>query len=132
MPAKRCLISCGVILLFLLSVLKPAVITMGNQTRLLALFRWQSGNIRFVNSVTEKPISIYFRVGRVFTDFSVSTDETTEAYYTNGLYSMNETVSKESTNILRFCTIKGISLTLGFYDFLLKDGCLEVKLLWTI
>ena len=105
---------------------------MGKQTQLLALFRWQSGNIRFVNSVTEKPITIYFRIGRVFKDFSVSTDETTEAYYTNGLYSMNEAVSKESTNILRFCTIKGISLTLGFYDFFLKDGCLEVKLLWTI
>ena len=45
---------------------------------------------------------------------------------------MNEAVLKESTNTLKFCSIKGISLTLGFYSFYLKDGCLEVNLLWTI
>lgn len=113
-------------------ILKPAVVKLDSGSRLLVLLRWQSGKIQFVNSVTEKPVSIHFQIGGLFRHFGVVTDETTEAYYTNGLYSMNEAVSRESTNTLKFCSMKGISLTLGFYSFSLKDGCLEVKLLWTI
>ena len=115
-----------------LLILKPAVVKLDSGSRLLVLLRWQSGEIQFVNSVTEKPVSIHFQIGGLFRQFTVSTDETTEAYYTNGLYSMNEAVSRESTHTLKFCSMKGISLTLGFYSFSLKDGCLEVKLLWTI
>jgi hypothetical protein len=119
------------VLVCLLLILKPAVIKLESGTRLLVLLRWQSGKIQFVNSVTEKPVTILFQIGGLFRNFTVLTDETTEAYYTNGLYSMNEAVSRESTNTLKFCSIKGISLTLGFYSFSLKDGCLEVDLLWT-
>ena len=118
-------------LVCLLSILKPALITTDDHAGLLMLFRGQSGTIQFVNSVTERPVTIHFRIGARFQDFSVATDETTEAYYTNGLFSLNETVSKESTGVLQFCSMKGISLSLGFYHFYLKDGCLEVKLLWT-
>ncbi len=113
-------------------ILKPAVVKLESGSRLLVLLRWQSGKIQFVNSVTEQPVSIHFQIGGLFQQFTVSTDETTEAYYTNGLYSMDEAVSRESTNTLKFCSMKGISLILGFYSFSLKDGCLEVKLLWTI
>jgi hypothetical protein len=129
--SKTALIIGGLLLICLLSVLKPALIKTDNHAGLLVLFRGQSGTIRFVNSVTERPVAIHFRIGGRFQDFSVATDETTEAYYTNGLFSLNEAVSKESTDALQFCSIKGISLSLGFYDFYLKDGCLEVKLLWT-
>jgi hypothetical protein len=111
--------------------LKPAVVTTGDHSRLLALLRWQSGQIRFVNSVTGRPVVIDFRIGSLFHDFVVSTDETTEAYYTNGLYSLNEVVAKDSTETLRFCTVNGIRLTLGFYDLNVKEDCLEVRLLWT-
>ena len=120
------------ILFCLLLILKPAVVKLESGTRLLVLLRWQSGQIHFVNSVTEKPVSIHFQIGGLFQHFIVLTDETTESYYTNGLYSMNEAVSRESTNTLKFCSMKGISLSLGFYRFSLKDGCLEVELLWTI
>jgi hypothetical protein len=129
--AKRYLVIFVMLLVCLLLILKPAIVKLESGTRLLVLLRWQSGKIQFVNSVTEKPVSIHFQIGGLFRQFTVFTDETTESYYTNGLYSMNEAVSRESTNILKFCSMKGISLTLGFYSFSLKDGCLEVKLLWT-
>ena len=128
---KRYLLIFVMVLVCLLLILKPAVVKLESGTRLLVLLRWQSGKIQFVNSVTEKPVTIHFQIGGLFHEFTVLTDETTEAYYTNGLYSMNEAVSRESTNTLKFCSIKGISLTLGFYSFSLKDGCLEVELLWT-
>lgn len=128
---KRYLVIFVMVLVCLLLILKPAVVKLESGTRLLVLLRWQSGKIQFVNSVTEKPVTIHFQIGGLFQKFTVITDETTESYYTNGLYSMNEAVSRESTNTLKFCSIKGISLTLGFYSFSLKDGCLEVELLWT-
>jgi hypothetical protein len=111
---------------------KPAVIRTERDTRLAVLLRWQSGQIQFVNSVTGRPVTIGFHIGRRFQAFSVLTDETTEEYYTNGLYDMNATVAKESTDRLSFCSVKGISLRLGFYTFSVKDECLEVALLWTV
>jgi hypothetical protein len=60
----------------------------------------------------------------------VSADETTKDYYTNGLYSLNEVLAKDSTDTLGFCSVNGIRLTLGFYDLEVKEGCLEVRLLW--
>ena len=129
---KRNLLIIATVLIGLLLIVKPAVVKLENGSRLLVLLRWQSGKIQFVNSVSEKPVSIQFQIKGLFQQFTVLTDETTESYYTNGLYSMNEAVSRESTNTLKFCSMKGISLILGFYSFSLKDGCLEVKLLWTI
>ncbi len=126
---KHCL-TLGLLLICLVSVLKPAVVKTDEDSRLLLLLRWQSGQIRFVNSVTNRPVVIHFRIGGLFHGFAVSTDQTTEDYYTNGLYCLNDVVAKESTDILRFCSVKGIRLTLGFYDIEVKDGCLEVKLLW--
>jgi hypothetical protein len=129
--SKPAFVMGGLLLVCLLSILKPALIKTDNHAGLLVLFRGQSGSIRFVNSVTERPVAIQFRIRGRFQDFSVATDETTEAYYTSGLFSLNEAVSRESTDALQLCSMKGISLSLGFYDFYLNDGCLEVKLLWT-
>jgi hypothetical protein len=120
----------GFLLICLVSGVKPAVVETDDHSRLLVLLRWQSGQIRFVNSVTRRPVVIHFRIGGLFHDFTVSTDETTEEYYTNGLYLLNEVVAKDSTDILRFCSVEGMRLTLGFYDLDVKDGCLEVRLLW--
>jgi hypothetical protein len=127
--AKYCL-TLGLVLICLVAVLKPAVVKTEDHSRLLVLLRWQSGHIRFVNSVTNSPVIIHFRIGGLFHDFTVSTDEATKEYYTNGLYSLNEVVAKDSTDVLQFCSVKGIRLTLGFYDLDVKDGCLEVRLLW--
>lgn len=126
---KHCLVF-GFLLICVASVLKPAVLKTDEHTRLLMLLRWQSGHIRFVNSVTRKPVVIRFRVGSLFHDFAFSTDEATEEYYTHGLYSLNEVVAKDATDTLRFCSVKGIRLTLGFYDLDVKDDCVEVRLLW--
>jgi hypothetical protein len=127
--ARRCIII-GVLLASLISILKPAIVTTEDHSRLLVLLRGQSGQIRFVNSVTGRPVIIHFRIGGLFQDFAVSTDETTEAYYTNGLYSLNKVVAKDSTDVLRFCSVKGIRLTLGFYHLDVQDDCLEARLLW--
>jgi hypothetical protein len=132
MTRHRLLLFFAVATTLFLIFFKPAVIRTDNETRLAALFRWQSGQIHFVNSVTGYPVTIRFRVGRRFQAFSFSTNETTEDYYTSGLYDLNRTVAKESTDSLRFCSIKGISLRIGFYSIFVKNGCLEVTLLWTI
>jgi hypothetical protein len=116
----------------LLVLIKPAVVKTEDHTGMLILFRWQSGTIQFVNSVTGKPVTLHFKVGGRFQEFSMSTDETTEAYYTHGLYDLNRVASHDATDVLRFCSIKGIRLTLGFHHFHLKNGCLEVKLVWTL
>jgi len=115
-----------------MAVVKPAILRTDNHARLLVLLRWQSGSVRFVNSVTERPVAIHFRVGSTFQDFSMDTDAGTEAYYTGGTYSINEALSAESRPRLRLCSIKGITVSIGFYELQLNDGCLEVKLLWTI
>jgi hypothetical protein len=122
----------GLALLCLVLLIKPAVVQTDQHSRLLVLWRWQSGEIRFVNSVTGKPVRIHFRIKRHFQDFFETTDETTEAYYTHGLYSINDVEAKESTDVLRFCSMKGIRLTLGGYDLVVKGDCLEVRLLWTV
>jgi phosphate-selective porin len=80
---------------FLLGMCKPAVIRTDRDTRLAVFFRFQSGDIRFVNSVTGQPVHIDFCIGRRFQAFSVRTDETTEDYYTNGTYDMN-TIDRKS------------------------------------
>jgi hypothetical protein len=131
MTRSRLSITALVVACFL-ALFKPAVIRTDHETRLAVLFRWQSGQIRFVNSVTERPVTIRFRIGSRFQAFSVSTDETTEAYYTHGVYDMSAMVAHEFTERLRFCSMKGISLTLGFYTIPVQDGCLEVALLWTL
>jgi hypothetical protein len=116
----------------IMGLCKPAVIRTDHDTRLAVFFRGQSGDIQFVNSVTGRPVSIGLRIGRRFQAFSVLTDKTTEAYYTNGTYDMNTRAARESTDQLRFCSVKGITLRLGFYTYSIKDGCLEVTLLWTL
>ncbi len=129
---KRRLTILAIVVVGCLGLFKPAVIRTDDTTRLAVFFRWQSGRIRFINSVTDQPVTIDFHIGRRFQAFSVSTDETTEAYYTHGVYDINDAVARDSTGRLRFCSVKGISVTIGFYKIYVKDGCLEVALLWTV
>jgi hypothetical protein len=129
---KRFVAVFGITMVILLLWVKPAVIRTENETRLAVFFRWQTGTISFVNSVTGQPIAIRFTLNGRFQNFSVSTDETTEAYYSHGVYDLNQAVSEESVNPLKFCSMKGITLNMGFYTFTVQDGCLEVNLLWTL
>ena len=77
-------------------------------------------------------MEIRFRIGCVFQHFSVSAAPMTESYYTSGTYPMNALAAAEKTAVLRLCSMRGISLKLGFYDMEINDECLEVRLLWTI
>lgn len=129
---KRFVTICGITLAILLMLVKPAVIRTENETRLAVFFRWQTGTISFVNSVTGQPVVIRFTIRGQFQNFSVSADETTETYYSHGVYDLNQAVYSESTNRLKFCSMKGIILNMGFYTFTVQDGCLEVDLLWTL
>lgn len=131
MMKKGILASAGVLIVLLL-MLKPALLELDGTTRLLALFRWQGGEISFVNSVTGKPVVISFSIGSIFNKFHISTDTETEAYYSHGTYDLNTVMSRDSTAILRFCSVQGIHLDIGFYKLDVKNGCLEVSLLWMI
>ena len=71
MPWRTLLIG-GALLAGLAVVVKPAILRTDNHARLLVLLRWQSGTVRFVNSVTERPVVFHFRVAGTFRDFSVS------------------------------------------------------------
>ena len=113
-------------------MVKPVLVRTEEGTRLAVLFRWQAGEIRFVNSVTGRPVTIRFTLRDRFRNFEVQTDETTQAYYSHGVYDMNQVVSGESTDRLTFCSMKGITLIMGFHVFSIVDGCLEVALLWTL
>jgi hypothetical protein len=129
---KPFLTACGIALVLLLWMIKPAVIRTENETRLAVFLRGQTGQIRFVNSVTGQPVVIRFSIHGRFQTFSVLSDETTEAYYSHGVYDLNQAVSDEATKRLNLCSMKGISLTMGFYTFTVQNGCLEVDLLWTL
>lgn len=113
------------------ALLRPAVVRTDGGTRLLVLLRGQSGHVRFVNSVTGRPVDIAFRIGTRFSGFEMRTDPGTEEYYTSGLYAVNDVAARESTESLRFCSIEGMHLTLGFHELDVKGGCLEVTLRWT-
>jgi hypothetical protein len=122
-----CLLLAGAV-----ALVKPAILQTEGGAKLLVLWRGQAGSIRFVNSVTGQPVAIDFRIGRLFQNFSVATDEATEAYYTHGLYPMGDALAAESERSLKFCSSTGIELRLGFYHVHLRDGCLEARLLWTL
>jgi hypothetical protein len=113
------------------AVVRPAVVVTEAGARPIVLLRGQSGRIRFVNSVTGRPVEIGFRVGTRFHDFAMRTDAATEEYYTSGLYALNEVASREATNALRFCSVTGVHLSVGFHELDARGGCLEVTLPWT-
>ena len=96
------------------------------------LLRHQTGEIRFVNSVTGGLVKIRFTIGGLFRNFSMLTDETTEAYYTHGVYDLGKVAAAESTPSLNFCSMQGIALRLGFFTYTIEDGCLEADVLWTM
>lgn len=115
----------------LAAAVRPAVVVTEEAERRILLWRGQSGEIRFVHSVTERPVAIRFRVGRRFEDFSVAADPLTESYYTAGVHPWNERVALERTEEIRLCSMRGIDLRLGSHELHLAGGCLEVRLLWT-
>lgn len=134
MGKKKLLVLFGLaaVLMAGLYLVKPVVIRTDETTRLAVLLRHQTGEIRFVNSVTGGPVEIRFVIGDRFRKFSVHADETTKAYYSHGVYDLGEPLAAEATASLKFCSMKGIALRLGFFTYTIQDGCLEAEILWTM
>ncbi len=131
MTRRRLLVPLALVVLAALAFLRPALATTDSGSRLLVLLRGQAGSIRFVNSVTHRPVEIDFRIGARFDRVAMRTDAATEEYYTSGLYAVNEVVSRDATAALRFCSVNGIHVSLGFHELDARDGCLEITLPWT-
>lgn len=132
--SRPTVIACAVLGIVLAAVgffLKPARIIAGERSSVVFLRRFQEGSMRFINSVTLRPVTIRFRVHSVFSDFSMETDEETENYYTSGTYAIAPVLLRQKTSSLKLCSIQGISLSVGDDRWEIQDGCLEVTLLWT-
>ena len=117
-------------LIFLAGFIRPVRIAGDHGSGLLCLWAWQKGRIEFINSVTNRPVVIRFKMPWRFSGFSVKTDSGTEEYYTAGKYSWNERLSMEQTRMITYCSEVGITLTLGGRVFHEKGGCLRATLLW--
>lgn len=131
-PALGATLLAGVAALAALAwLVRPARVTTEAGSSLVVLLRGQAGRIRFVNSVTGRPVEIDFHVGARFDRFAMKTDALTEQYYTGGVYAVNDVVSRDATDALRFCSMSGIHLSLGFHELDARGGCLEVTLPWT-
>ena len=134
MKPRPTAIACALLGIVLAAVglfLKPAQVVLGDRSTVVVFRRFQEGSIHFVNSVTQKPVTIHFRVRSVFSDFSMETDEETENYYTSGTYAIDPVLSRQTSSTLKLCSMQGIILSVGDDRWEIQDGCLEVTLLWT-
>lgn len=112
--------------------IQPAVVIQNESETIAIFWRFQHGSLRFINSVTGKPVLIRFRIRNAFSDFRMETDELTEQYYTAGTYPINAPLHRESTDMLHCCSVKGMVLSIGDRTWPIEDGCLEVRLIWTL
>lgn len=126
------LIACILGSVFMLAALcaRPVRIASDAHSEIISLWAWQDGEIRFINSVTNRPVSIRFGMVWRFSGFTARTDPETESYYTAGAYSWNSRLSAERQSSLQWCSEVGISLRLGQRKFEIEHGCLKAALMW--
>jgi len=86
--------------------------------------------INFINSVTRRPVEINFRPIFYFSSFQMNTDKETEAYYTRGVYEIQEELKKEIRKSMVICSEKGIMFCVGEKCHEVKDGCAKIRLVW--
>lgn len=120
----------GGVLLFALLCARPVRVTLDGKSEVIWPWAWQSCEVRFVNSVTGKPVAIRFGAPWRFSGFTAETDPETESYYTGGAYSWNRKLGEERQAKLRYCSEIGISLQLGSKRYEVRKGCLDAELLW--
>ncbi|WP_370687359.1 hypothetical protein [Thermus sp. NEB1569] len=118
--------------LFLLALFLVRVVEVeeGGRKTYLALFPWEEVRVEFVNSVTGRPVLLEFRPLFRLQDFRAYTDPETEAYYTAGEYSWNQSLARERRKTLAYCSEVGLALKLGSTWFRVEKGCLRLRLLW--
>lgn len=120
-------------LLFVAVSIRPVKIVKDHNTSFIVwLWAWQNCRIKFINSVTHLPVDMSFGVPWSFSRFLVRTDPGTEEYYTAGLYSWNEQLSKVHTRNLNYCSEVGIDVSLGKRTFREQGGCVSIFLLWPL
>ncbi|HKI56330.1 MAG TPA: hypothetical protein VKB31_04200 [Trueperaceae bacterium] len=98
--------------------------------RTVWLWAWQHASVTFTNSVTGGPVTISYALVNGFDRFHMQTDEKTEDYYTGGTYRINSRLRPQRTRSQRYCTVVGMTVTLGGRRYELADTCLEIDLLW--
>jgi hypothetical protein len=118
------------VLLFVAVMIRPVRVTNEDGAITLWLWAWQRGQIDFINSVTNRPVSISFRMPWRFSRFSARTDPGTEDYYTEGLYRWNDAMAKERTRSIRYCSEVGVSVTFVKKAIRTRGGCIKADLLW--
>lgn len=112
------------------ATVRPVAVRGDSGQRTLWLWAWQSGSVRFTNSVTHVPVRIDFRLGWGFDRFDMITDEKTVHYYTSGSYDIAPVLAQQRTRLLDYCSIVGMDIRLGRHRFHVADGCLHLRALW--
>ncbi len=115
---------------FLACIIRPIKIVTENFEKIIICWVWDRGEVDFTNSVTGGKVKIIFNMKNGFNNFKMITDEKTENYYTSGTYDINKFLIKEKKNEMFFCSIIGMRIKLGSYQFLLKNNCASVEVLW--
>jgi hypothetical protein len=119
-----------VVFIFVAVLIRPVKVTNEDGAVTLWLWAWQRGRIDFINSITNRPVSIGFGMPWRFSNFSARTDGGTEDYYTAGLYRWNEAMAKERTRSIRYCSEVGVSIAFGKKSIHARGGCIKADLLW--
>lgn len=132
MKARQLLLWLPVILVLTAAalLLRPVSVQGDAFKQTVWLWAWQSGQVRFVNSVTQTPVRIDFGLFNGFSGFNMHTDELTEQYYTHGSYAIDQRLFGEHSQRLHYCSMVGMSVQLGSRLFQVSDGCLEIRILW--
>jgi len=81
--------------------------------------------ISFTHSVFDQPVVITGRVCHRFYNLSIGGSDAVVEYYSQG-WSMGTA----STDILSFCTMLGINITINEISLFLKNNCLTIKVVW--
>ncbi|GGN05174.1 hypothetical protein GCM10007092_19850 [Thermus composti] len=127
---RRALFPWGLLALGVLLLARLVLVETDQGERLLLLLPWSRGEVAFVNSVTGKPVRLFFYPLWDFRGFRALTDPETEAYYTGGEYAWNEALARERRRDLLYCSEVGLSLALGPWRFRAEGGCLRARLLF--
>ncbi len=110
----------------------PRVISVnwGQKKTLLLVHPFKECRIRFINSVTKRPVVISFRPIYYFGNFKMLTDKDTEDYYTSGSYPISFEFLKKEKRSFTSCSGLGLGLEIGESTFMVVSDCIHIKILW--
>jgi hypothetical protein len=115
---------------FLFIYIRPVKITTDQFEKVVLLWAWDKGKVEFTNSVTGGKVKILFDVSDYFNHFQMDTDEKTENYYTSGTYDINNFLKREKKRKLFYCSVVGITISIGKFSTKVKNSCITLEVLW--